>query len=300
MSWGTVERFGLTGVGRQSRPRAAFGRWLAGCAMLLTAVIVQGCGSGLNSQLESGVPLSESRGELAGSSAFKAAPLPGGGPGGGTAPTPGLGAKTASGTLQAPSQAAQLIYAATPGDASYKIGPLDVLEVNVFKVPELSKTVQVTEGGTINMPLIGETAVAGRTAQEIEVDLARRLGVKYLQSPQVNIIVREFNSQRVTLEGAARKPGIYPLKGKTTLLQLMAMADGINTDIANNEVVVFRTREGKRYAAKFDVNEIRSGNAEDPQVLAGDVIVVHTSDVKSAFNGFMKALPLAGFLMLAL
>lgn len=296
MSLGTAIPIGLPGGGRQSRPRSSCGRWFTVCAALLVAAMTQGCGAGLNSQLESGVPLSETRGELPGSSAFKAAPVPGGG----AAPTPGLGAKTATGTLQAPSQAAQLIYAATPGDASYKVGPLDVIEVNVFKVPELSKTVQVTEGGTINMPLIGETAVAGRTAQEIEFDLARRLGAKYLQSPQVNIIVREFNSQRVTLEGAARKPGIYPLKGKTTLLQLMAMADGINTEIANNEVVVFRTRDGKRYAAKFDVNEIRTGNAEDPQVLAGDVIVVHTSDVKSAFNGFMKALPLAGFLMLAL
>ena len=251
---------------------------------------LHGCGSPLNAQLEHGVPLAaEQRSDLPGS-AFKPAPTP----------TPGLGARSADGALKVPGQAAGIISSATPGDVAYKIGPLDVVEVAVFKVPDLSRVVQVSEAGTVNLPLVGETPVAGHTAQQIERDLTRKLGAKYLQSPQVNVYVREFNSQRITLEGAVRKPGVYPIRGKTTLLQVMATAEGINTEVATHEVVVFRVRDGKRFAAKFDVAEIRAGTAQDPQILAGDVIVVNTSDMKSAFNSFMKALPIASFLLLAL
>ncbi|MFM9709597.1 polysaccharide biosynthesis/export family protein, partial [Streptomyces galilaeus] len=86
-----------------------------------------------------------------------------------------------------------------------------MLEFSVFKAPELQRVVQVSEDGTINLPLIGEIPASGRTATELERDVAQRLGKKYLQSPQVTIVVREYNSQRATLEGAIKKPGVYPL-----------------------------------------------------------------------------------------
>jgi polysaccharide biosynthesis/export protein len=184
---------------------------------------------------------------------------------------------------------------ASPGSPSYKIGTLDLLEVAVYKVPDLTRTVQVAENGAINLPLIGETNVAGMTAQELERDLAKKLGEKYLQKPQVSVSVKEFNSQRITIEGAVKKPGVYPLKGRTTLLQLIAQTEGL-TEVAENEVALVRFTNGKRVAAKYDIDQVRSGASEDPTLLTGDMIIVGTSAIKTAFNNVLKSLPLANVL----
>ena len=103
--------------------------------------------------------------------------------------------------------AEKVIATGDPKSPAYKIGPMDVLEISVFKVEELSKTLQVSSIGTINVPLIGERPAAGRTAREIEKDLTDKWGAKYLQDPQVTVFVKEYNSQRVTVEGAVEKPG---------------------------------------------------------------------------------------------
>jgi len=135
--------------------------------------------------------------------------------------------------VRLPKAADAFASAATPGSAAYKIGPQDVLDISVFKAPELARSVQVAESGTINLPLVGEIHAVGKTAQEVERDLAKRLGAKYMQSPQVTVYVKEFNSQRVTVEGAVKKPGIYPLRGKTTLMQTIAMAEGLDPSTAS-------------------------------------------------------------------
>ena len=113
-------------------------------------------------------------------------------------------------------------------DSAYKIGPLDTLDISVFQVPDLTKSVQVSSTGTINLPLVGEIAVAGRTAQEVERDLTSRLGAKYLQNPQVTVYVKDYNSQRVTVDGAVKRPGVYPIKGETSLSQVVAEAGGMD------------------------------------------------------------------------
>jgi polysaccharide biosynthesis/export protein len=194
-----------------------------------------------------------------------------------------------------PVKAADLVTAGSvAGTPGYKIGPQDVLEVSVFKVPELSKSVQVAEAGTINLPLVGEIKAAGKMPQQVEQDLAKKLGAKYLQSPQVTVYVKEFNSQRITVDGAVRKPGVYPFRGKGTLLQYLAMAEGLDSSNSDSTVVVFRQQAGKRSAAKFDIDNIREGQAEDPIVQSGDVIVAGTSVAKETFNAVLKALPVAG------
>jgi polysaccharide export outer membrane protein len=188
--------------------------------------------------------------------------------------------------------------AATPGSAAYKIGALDVLDISVFKVPELSKHAQVADSGTVNLPLVGEIPVAGKTAQQVERELAAKLGDKYLKNPQVTVLVKEYNSQRITVEGAIKKPGIYPMRGKTSLLQTIAMADGLDPN-SDSTVVVFRyTPEGQRSAAKFDIGNIRSGQADDPTLQGGDVVVVGSSAIKEGFNNVIKMLPLAGWFAL--
>jgi polysaccharide biosynthesis/export protein len=189
--------------------------------------------------------------------------------------------------------AATFVSSATPGNTAYKIGPQDVLDISVFQVPDLTRSVQVADTNSINLPLVGTVSTKGKTPQDLERDLAQRLGARYLQSPQVSVFVREYNSQRVTVEGAVVKPGIYPLQSKTSLLQVIAMAGGPDTNTASDAVLVFRQEGGNRSVARFDLDAIRDGKTNDPVMQAGDVVVADTSQTKTAFTLFLKALPAA-------
>lgn len=162
----------------------------------------------------------------------------------------------------------------------------------MFKVPDLSKIVQVSEAGTISFPLVGELQAGGRTAREIERDLTKALGAKYLQNPQINVFVKEYNSQRVTVEGAVKKPGVIPIQGDMTLLQAVALAGGFE-EKAEETVLLFRQANGKRSVGRYDVGDIRAFKAEDPHLEAGDVLVAPTSDLKEGLGYFLKLAPLA-------
>jgi polysaccharide biosynthesis/export protein len=189
-----------------------------------------------------------------------------------------------------------LTAAATPGNNAYKIGPQDVLEISVYQVPDLQRTVQVADSGTVNLPLVGDIQAVGMTAQQVEQDVAKRLGAKYLQSPQVSVSVKEFNSQRVTIDGAVAKPGVYPVRGHSSLLQMVSTAGGLTEASDESNVVIFRDAtgkgSGKRTAASFDYAAIRAGSAEDPVLQQGDVVVVNSSKFKEAMGNVLKALPL--------
>ncbi len=180
-----------------------------------------------------------------------------------------------------------------PATANYRIGAQDVIEVSVFKVPELSKTVQVSELGTINMPLLGDVPIAGKTGREAEQDLTHLLKAKFLQNPQVTVFVKEYNNQKITVEGAVKRAGVFPLQGRMSLLQAIASAQGLD-DLADDTVVVIRNTGARHQAARFDVSDIRDGSAKDPELMAGDVVVAGASNIKKSFNGFMKMVPLTG------
>ncbi len=183
-------------------------------------------------------------------------------------------------------------FAATSENV-YRIGSFDVLDISVFQVPELTKSVQVADSGTINLPLVGEVRVAGRTAQEVERDLTAKLGADYLQNPQVTVFVKEYNSQNVTVSGAVKKPGVYPIRGKTTLVQMVALAGDFDEG-SDSTVLILREQGGKRMAGKFDVSAIRNGQAQDPALQGGDQIVAGTSAIKKGFNTILRSLPLVG------
>lgn len=208
----------------------------------------------------------------------------------GTEFTPTAGAAHSASASQA---ADSLTAVAKPGNAAYKIGPLDVLDISVFKVPDLNKEVQVAEDGSINYPLIGEIPAAGETAQQLERELTRKLGAKYLRDPQVTVMIKEYNSQRVTISGSVKTSGVYAIKGNTSLMQAVAMAGDVDTSTDSGDVVIFRNINGQRSAAKFDLDAIRAGKASDPQVEPGDVIVVDSSATKVALHNVLTALPLA-------
>ena len=106
------------------------------------------------------------------------------------------------------------------------------------------------------------------------------------------MFIKEFTSQRVTVEGAVKKAGIFPIMGRTTLLQAVALAGGTESDTADNEsVVVFRTVDGKRMVAKFNLQQIRGGEATDPQIYGDDIVVVNESKAKVGFKRFLQSIP---------
>jgi polysaccharide biosynthesis/export protein len=181
----------------------------------------------------------------------------------------------------------------SPRTDAYRIGPLDVLDISVFGVPELSGTVEVSDNGNVQLPLVGETPVAGKTVEELQQDLTARLGAEYLQNPQVRVTVKEFKSRTVIVSGDINSPGVYPLKGETSLLQIIATAGGFK-ESSDSTVLVLRKSGGKRLAAKFDVSEIQNGRANDPILRSGDSIVAGKSAIKGAYQLFLKALPVAG------
>ncbi|CAN2535077.1 hypothetical+protein [Methylocapsa aurea] len=170
-------------------------------------------------------------------------------------------------------------------EADYRIQPLDVLEITVFQVKDLDGTRQVSRTGYISMPLIGELPAKGKSVKELEMTIAARLGTNYLRAPDVHVSVKDFTSQRYTIEGEVAGPGIYPLAGRTTLLQAIAQAKGL-TRVADYNVAIFRDVNNTRLPTTYDISSIRSGEREDPILIAGDVIVVGESAIRSAWTEF--------------
>lgn len=198
-----------------------------------------------------------------------------------------------SGVLSAPDTTTA--SGAYEGSSDYRIGAQDLLEISVFGVQELNKEVRVNSNGQISLPLIGGVMAGGKTIPELESDLAGKYSNGYLQNPQVSVFIKEFTSQRITLEGAVVKPGIYPLTGRTSLLQAIALAGGVDDKIADlGGIVVMRQVGGKRQAAVFDLREVRRGVVQDPQLYGDDIIVVEQSGSKTAFRRFIESMPVLG------
>ncbi len=169
-----------------------------------------------------------------------------------------------------------------------------MLEILVFQAPELTQTVQVGPTGQINLPLIGAVQAAGRTGPEVEAEIASRLRAKYLKNPQVNVYIKEFNSQKITVEGAVKKPGLYPITGQMSLLQAIALSGGFDDVASARKVTIFRTTGGRATTARYDVSKIKAGRARDPNVQSGDIISVGESGAKKGINGVLKTLPIIG------
>ena len=181
------------------------------------------------------------------------------------------------------------------GATDYRIGAQDLLAISVFGVQELAKEVRVNSNGQISLPLIGGMMAGGLTIPELERELARKYADGYLQNPQVSVFVKEFTSQRVTLEGAVAKPGIYPITGRTTLLQAIALAGGIDDKTADlGGIVLMRQVDGKRMAAAYDLREVRRGTVEDPVIYGDDIVVIEQSSSKTALRRFIESVPVLG------
>ena len=194
---------------------------------------------------------------------------------------------------------AQKIFAANSmsGNSAtedYHISPLDVLDISVLGVKDLNSTVQVSTTGVISLPLIRGVKAGGKTAAQLEQDIATKLSVTYLQSPQVTVFVKEYNSQRVTVDGAVIKPGIFPIVGKMSLLQSLALAEGLNRVADPTGIVIFRQVDNKKQAARFDLRLVRAGKIADPILIAGDIVMVDESVTRTTLRDVNDFLPFSG------
>jgi polysaccharide export outer membrane protein len=175
----------------------------------------------------------------------------------------------------------------------YLVGPFDKLKIDVFGVEELSnREVQTDASGHVAFPLVGTVDAAGRTPEEIARIIADRLRGKYVRDPQVSVNLIETLSQVVTVDGQVQKPGIYPVVGDMSLLRAIASAQGTTEYARTNNVVVFRTVAGQRYAGLYNLDGIRRGNYPDPAIYANDVVVVGESTALRRFDRFLQIVPL--------
>lgn len=158
---------------------------------------------------------------------------------------------------------------------SLKIAPGDLLHISVFDVPEMTQEVRVGANGKAQLALIGDVALTGLTADEAEEVIARELrDRKLLLRPQVNVLVKEFASQGVSVMGEVQHPGIYQVLGPRTLLDLISMAGGL-TNVADTRITVKR-RGGaeEEVVAKLKTDDAKTSLASNVQIYPGDLIVV--------------------------
>jgi polysaccharide export outer membrane protein len=187
---------------------------------------------------------------------------------------------------------------AAANSSEYRIGTDDVLDITVFQVPELTRTVQVDTTGEFTLPIVGRVHAQGKTTDELSAQLTQQLQGRYLKDPLITVVVKTAAKNRVTVDGAVVKPGVYPLSGPTTLMQAIALANGPDPKVANmKKVQVFHeTADGHRAEKTYDLIGIRDGKAIDPQVYADDIVVVEASGTRSFFSYYGNLIPLLALL----
>jgi polysaccharide export outer membrane protein len=188
-------------------------------------------------------------------------------------------------------------YVSIPSKASGveagAIQPGDRLYIRVLGEPDLTSDQYWVDGsGKVQVPLAGEFAVSGKTTAELRREITKQLGARYIRDPQVAVSIVDHSKSSVTVEGEVQHAGRFEASPGLTLLGALALAQSTTKDSKLDEVVVYRELGGQRMAARFDLSEIRSGRASDPQIIAGDVVVVGRSSIKSAWHDLLQAAPL--------
>jgi polysaccharide export outer membrane protein len=177
-------------------------------------------------------------------------------------------------------------------ESNYKIAPMDKLAVKVFKMEDLTGDYNVDLAGNISLPLIGEIKAANLTTAQLDEELTQKLGDKYLEHPDVSVAIKASTAHVVTVDGAVKDGGAFPVAGPISLIQAVAMAKGTTEDANARRIAVFRTIGGQRQAAAFDLTAIRRGQAADPQIFPGDIVVVDGSSVKATQKQILQSIPL--------
>jgi polysaccharide export outer membrane protein len=176
----------------------------------------------------------------------------------------------------APAPAAQA-PPASPSDepSEYYVAAGDVLRIAVWKEPELTSDVFVRLDGRITVPLVGDVMAAGRTTDYLAIEIRNKLRA-FLETPQVTVTVAQATSARFYVLGEVTTSGAFPLSGRITVLQALALAGGFREFAKKDRVVIVRDRRGQKSAIPFNFRDLEIGvNLEQNIVLdAGDVIIV--------------------------
>jgi len=160
-------------------------------------------------------------------------------------------------------------------DPNYVIGPQDVLDISVWKEPELTRPVPVRPDGKISMPLLNDVQAAGKTPLQLAADITTGLK-KFVTDPQVTVIVTTINSQRVFILGEVNRAGAYPLLPNMTVLQALSSAGGFTIYANLKKIYVLRVEDGKQVKHPFNYKDVLAGKAADQNIIVrpGDTIVV--------------------------
>ena len=179
------------------------------------------------------------------------------------------------GSAKPASPASAATTPAPEADADYKIGPQDVLRIDVWKEPDISRTIPVRPDGKISLPLLNDVQAAGMTAMQLAHVLKESLS-KYLNNPQITVTVTEINSRRVYITGEVSRAGALPLLPGMTVLQALSSAGGFTQFAKLKNIYVLRNEDGKQVKHPFNYKEVVKGNLPEQniQLQPGDTIVV--------------------------
>jgi len=158
-------------------------------------------------------------------------------------------------------------------DQEYRIGPQDVLQIDVWKEAEITRTIPVRPDGKISLPLLNDVQAAGLTAMELAGHLREGLS-KYLNNPQVTVIVTQINSQRIFVNGEVGRPGALPLLPGMTGLQALSSSGGFTLFAKIKGIYILRNQNGKQVKIPYDYKAVQKGAKDDIMLLPGDIIVV--------------------------
>jgi polysaccharide export outer membrane protein len=188
------------------------------------------------------------------------------------------GSLTGTAWAQKPNGVAPDVGGATiapdPRAADFLIGPEDILDIQVWKNPELSRTVPVRPDGKVSLPLVNDIQAAGLTPSDLREQLTTRIA-EYIPSPEVAVIVREVHSVKVAVVGAVKVPGRYEVKSPATVLEMIAQAQGLTEFASRDRIVVIRQNGGTATRVPFNYRKVAEGSDHDNFfVRPGDIIVV--------------------------
>lgn len=163
----------------------------------------------------------------------------------------------------------------TQEQREYQIGPEDVLDIAVWNNTAISRTVPVRLDGKISLPIVNDVQAAGLTPMQLRGVLVKKLA-EYMPTPEVSVIVREMHSFKVSVIGEVKKPGRYELKSRTTVLDVLAMAEGFSEFAARGRIVILRYDGMTMKRVPFNYNKVISadGEAENFFLQPGDIVLV--------------------------
>ena len=167
---------------------------------------------------------------------------------------------------EANSATANSTTTAKPHDDSFQIGPDDILAINVWKEPEISRSVPVRSDGKVSLPLVGEVQASGQTPKQLEAEISKKL-ISYISEPEVTVIVQQIKSQRFNILGQVAHPGTYPLSNPTTVLDAIALAGGFRDFAKKKSIYVLRqTADGSSTRLPFNYKDVIKGKDQKQNI----------------------------------